>query len=136
MLLFLGSKDGVHPVPELTPDNKEFFDQETTTKAFQLIQDRLQERKLGSPMPTLGTTAAAHCSNFISSITQIPGNVTFFGFLTTVRTLSSKEAASLRLQEKNQNLPENLAKLGFQCDTWHAEHIYGHILLATMLFYA
>ena len=70
-------------------------------------------------MPTMGTTAASHCGNFILSIARILENVTIFGFPRTVRTLSSEEVASLRLQEKNRNLPEHLAKL-LEKQTYHA----------------
>ena len=84
MLLFLGSKDGVNPVAELSPDVKEFFDQDTTTEAYQLLRDRLQDRKVGSSLPTMVTKATAHYGKFVSSIARIPGNVTIFGFPKTV----------------------------------------------------
>ena len=68
MLLYLASKDGAQPEISLNPNANIFFDQETTTEAYQLLQDRLQKMKVGSSMPTMGTTAAAHSGTFIANI--------------------------------------------------------------------
>ena len=71
-------------------------------------------------MPTMGTTAVAHAGTFIANIQRLSGNVSVLGFPNTVKNLMSEDAASLRLQENNCDLPEHLAKL-LAKQTFHAQ---------------